>query len=163
MRTAYLGLGSNIDAEKNMVSAVSCLRHAFGEIGLSPFYLCTPFGFEGDDFINGVARVDTQWAPLELKNWLTGLEDRHDRERKGPRYSSRTLDVDILLYDDLYLLSPQLEIPREEILKGAYVLRPLADLAPELIHPCARRTMQELWESFEGETSGLRRIDLHPA
>lgn len=157
--TAYLGLGSNIDAERNIASAIASLRDTFSRIELSPFYRCTPFGFEGDDFINAVARVETEMSPLKLKTFLSELENRHQRDRKAPKYSSRTLDVDILLYDDLYLMSPQLEIPREEILQGAYVLKPLADLAPDLVHPVKKQRMVELWDAFPSKTDQPRRIE----
>ncbi len=163
MHTAFLGLGSNIEAEKNIASAVACLRETFRDIGFSPFYRCRSFGFEGGDFINGVARVKTAMPPLELKNYLAAMEDLHGRDRQTPRYSSRTLDVDILLYDDLYLLSPQLEIPREEILQAAYVLKPLADLAPGKVHPVKRQSLLELWNAFPGEKAGLKRLDFLPA
>lgn len=159
MHTAFLGLGSNIEAERNMSSAIACLREIFGKITFSPFYRCTPFGFEGEDFINAVARVKTAMTPLELRTYLIGLENQHERDREVPKYSSRTLDVDILLYDDLYLLSPQLEIPREEILRAAYVLKPLADLAPGLVHPVKRQKILNLWEAFSGDKTGLRPID----
>ena len=159
MHTAFLGLGSNIEAERNMSSAIACLHETFGKIRFSPFYRCTPFGFEGEDFINAVARVKTAMTPLELRTYLIGLENQHERDRKVPKYSSRTLDVDILLYDDLYLLSPQLEIPREEILRAAYVLKPLADLAPGLVHPVKRQKILKLWEAFSGDKTGLRPID----
>jgi 2-amino-4-hydroxy-6-hydroxymethyldihydropteridine diphosphokinase len=159
MHTAFLGLGSNIEAERNLASAIACLRATFGEIGFSPFYRCTPFGFEGEDFINAVARVNTAMAPLQLRTYLVELENQHQRDREAPKYSSRTLDVDILLYDDLYLLSPQLEIPREEILRAAYVLKPLADLAPGLVHPVKRQRMLDLWNAFPGDKAGLRPMD----
>lgn len=160
--TAYLGLGSNIEAEKNIASAINCLRDEFSAMELSPAYQCAAHGFEGGDFINLVARVETGMAPLELKTFLGDLENRHDRDRNAPRYSSRTLDVDILLYNDLYLLSPQLEIPRAEILEAAYVLKPLADLAPELIHPAERKTMIELWKAFPQNVPGPMPIDFKP-
>lgn len=163
MRTVYLGLGSNIEADRNLASAIARLRETFDRIEFSPFYRCKSFGFEGEDFINGVARITTGMMPLELRNWLVELENRHERDREAPRYSSRTLDVDILLYDDLYLMSPQLEIPREEILHAAYVLKPLADLAPGLVHPVKRQSMLELWNAFTGEKAGLRRMDSPPA
>lgn len=159
MHTAYLGLGSNIEAERNVASAVASLRETFNGIRLSPFYRCTPFGFEGEDFINAVARVNTAMAPLELRTCLVELENQHQRDREAPRYSSRTLDVDILLYDDLYLVSPQLEIPREEILQAAYVLKPLADLAPGLVHPVKRQSMLDLWNAFTGNKAGLKLMD----
>jgi len=118
------------------------------------------FGFEGDDFINLVVRIETDMSPLALKNFLTGLEDRHGRNRQSPKFSDRTLDIDTLLYDDLYLLSPALNIPRGEILEAAHVLKPLADLAPDLLHPVARKTMIELWNAFPKQDTKMMLIKL---
>jgi 2-amino-4-hydroxy-6-hydroxymethyldihydropteridine diphosphokinase len=160
MSTAYLGMGSNIDAQANIVAGIAALREAFGEVILSPAYRAPAVGFAGNDFINLVARIETSLGPLELKLFLHALEDRHGRRRDLPKYSDRTLDIDILLYDDLYLLSPELEIPRAEILTAAHVLRPLADLAPELLHPVKRQTISQLWQAFPDRDAGLARIDL---
>jgi 2-amino-4-hydroxy-6-hydroxymethyldihydropteridine diphosphokinase len=113
----------------------------------SPVYSSTSVGFDGDDFINLVARVETDLSPLELRDYLRDLEDRHGRKRDVPKFSDRSLDIDILLYDDLVLLSPVLEIPRAEILKFSHVLKPLADLDPDLVHPTELRSMLEIWES----------------
>jgi len=160
MSTAYLGLGSNIDAPANIASGIAALRERFGDVRLSPIYRSAAVGFEGSDFINLVAAIETTTSPLELREFLHALEDRHGRARDVPKFSDRTLDIDILLYDDLYLLSPVLEIPRGEILTSAHVLRPLADLAPDLLHPVERQTMLELWERFPGKATNLVRIEL---
>lgn len=160
MHRAYLGLGSNIDARANILSAMNSLRDMFDSAVFSPVYECPAVGFEGDDFLNLVACVETTMLPLELKHQLFELENRHDRDRSAPRWSSRTLDVDILLYDDLYLLSPQLEIPRGEILDCAHVLKPLADLAPDLLHPTERISMSELWARFPDSQATLKPIIL---
>lgn len=160
MSTVYLGLGSNIDARANIVSGLAALRETFGRVELSPIYQAAAVGFEGNDFINLVARVETEWSPLEIKRYLHDLEDRHGRSRSGPKYSDRTLDIDILLYDDLWLLSPALEIPRGEILTAAHVLRPLADLAPDLLHPTVLRTMADLWRGYPDLDVNLREITL---
>lgn len=160
MSIVYLGLGSNVDARANIASGIDALRATFGDVTLSPVYEAAAVGFEGDDFINLVARVETGMGPLELKHFLHDLEDRHGRDRSRPKYSDRTLDIDILLYDDLWLLSPGLEIPRDEILTAAHVLRPLADLAPGLLHPALRRSMTELWNDFPDQDAGLKRLDV---
>lgn len=160
MGTAYLGLGSNIDAEANIRSAIESLENDFERVVLSPAYRCRAVGFKGPDFINLVARVDTGLGPLELKNYLTGLENKHLRARNVAKFSDRTLDIDILLYDDLWLLSPQLQIPRDEILEAAYVLRPLAELAPNVNHPVARRTLTDLWENSPVKESELMPLPL---
>jgi len=158
--TAYLGLGSNIEAEAHIAAGIAALREAFDNVVLSPIYRAAAVGFSGNDFINLVARIDTTLEPLELKFFLHALEDRHGRRRDVPKFSDRTLDIDILLYDDLYLLSPELEIPRNEILTAAHVLKPLADLAPDLRHPVLRQTIGELWRTFPRPNAGIERIEL---
>jgi 2-amino-4-hydroxy-6-hydroxymethyldihydropteridine diphosphokinase len=160
MSIVYLGLGSNIDARSNISSAMEALTQTFGRVVCSPVYQTAAVGFEGNDFINLVARIETDMSPLELKHVLTGLEDRHNRNRQSPKFSDRTLDIDTLLYDDLYLLSPALSIPRDEILEAAHVLKPLADLAPDLIHPVARKSMIDLWNSFPKQDQKMELITL---
>lgn len=160
MSSAYLGLGSNIDAPANIRSGIEALRAEFGEVALSPAYRAPAVGFEGADFINLVARVETDKTPLQLKRFLGKLEDRHGRRRDLPKFSDRTLDIDILLYDDLYLLSPLLEIPRDEILSSAHVLRPLADLSPDLLHPALRQRMADLWDAFPQREVRLEPVEL---
>lgn len=158
--TVFLSLGSNVDARKNILSGISALRQEFSEVTLSPVYQTEAFGFKGDDFINLVARVETDMSPLALKGFLNQVEDRHERRRNVSKFSDRTLDIDILLYDDLYLLSPSLEIPRAEILTAAHVLRPLADLAPDLVHPSRRKTIGELWSHFPQKSQAMRLMAL---
>lgn len=160
MSIAYLGLGSNVDAPKNITSGISALSAAFGNVELSPVYQTPAFGFDGDDFINLAACVETDMSPLELKDFLHALEDRHQRDRLAPKYSDRTLDIDILLYDDLYLHGPTLQIPREEILSAAHVLKPLADLAPDLRHPVTRTTLSEIWKAFPQDQTKIAVINL---
>lgn len=160
MSTAYLGLGSNIDARVNIRSGIAALRSAFGGFALSPIYESPAVGFDGNDFINAVARIETELSPLDLKHWLNELEDRHGRARNVPKFSDRTLDIDILIYDDLWLLSPELEIPRREIMSSAHVLKPLADIAPDLVHPEEGRNMARLWRDFDGASNRLRVIEL---
>lgn len=159
MSTVYLGIGSNVMVEQNVPAGVAALRSAFGDVGLSPVYRSVAVGFSGDGFINLAARINTLLQPLELKKFLNQLEDHHGRKRDLPKFSDRTLDIDILMYDDLYLHSPTLVVPRPEILDYAHVLKPLADLAPGLIHPVTRNSMADLWQKFEGDRSGLVEID----
>ena len=153
-------MGSNIDARSNISSGIDALRKKFYRVDLSPVYQTTAFGFEGEDFINLVAQINTGMAPLELKKFLNDLEDQHQRNRDAPRYSDRTLDIDILLYDDLYLMSPELNIPRGEVMTAAHVLKPLADLAPDLLHPVCRKPISEIWDEFPEKDSHLELIDL---
>jgi len=147
MSTAWLGLGSNVNAENHIRAGIKELEDKFENVSLSPVYSSTAVGFDGDDFINLVARVETELHPLELREYLRDLEDRYGRKRNVPKFSDRVLDIDILLYDDLVLRSPVLDTPRGEIMKFAHVLKPLADLEPDLIHPTELRSMADIWES----------------
>lgn len=150
-KDVYLGLGSNIDAEKHLEAGIEALREEFGEVDCSPFYRSEAVGFSGDDFLNGVCMIATDRAPADLKEWLTELEDAHGRDRDQPKFSDRTLDIDILLHGDCAGEYGDLQLPRDEILKFAHVLKPLADLAPDLRHPVTGWTMAEHWEQFDGD------------
>ncbi|WP_296680590.1 2-amino-4-hydroxy-6-hydroxymethyldihydropteridine diphosphokinase, partial [Novosphingobium sp.] len=126
---AYLSLGSNQDPEKNLLSAVIALRETFKNVVVSDWFPTKAVGFNGPDFINAAAIIETEWDVVTLDAWLHTLEDRHGRRRDVPRFSSRTLDIDIIFFDDLVLNGPgNLQIPRPE-LKHAFVLEPLAQIA----------------------------------
>lgn len=159
MNHAWLGIGSNVNAERHVHFAVEALRTAFPVIELSPVYRSRAVGFVGNDFINLVACVATAMTPLELRAWLRALEDRHGRDRNTPKFSDRVLDVDILLYDDVTMDTPELTLPRPEILKFAHVLRPLADLSPKLVYPGDGRSIAELREWVGLDESGLCPLD----
>lgn len=147
MATALLSLGSNIEPERYLDAAVSSLRQRFGEVRLSRYYRTPAVGFEGDDFLNAGARIETDLTPQALNDWLHALEDAQGRRRDVPRFSSRTLDIDIVLYDDLVLRGEgNLEIPRGE-LKHAFVVGPLAEIAPDFIEPMSGRSLAELWQA----------------
>ena len=145
MPKAYLSLGSNVDSEQHLASAVQALRDAFGAIVLSDWRSYPAVGFDGPDFINGAAIIETDWDVLTLDNWLHALEDAHGRRRDVPRFSSRTLDIDIIFFDDLIIDGPgNLRIPRPE-LKHAFVLQPLAEIAPDFVGPLSAESLSELW------------------
>ncbi|MFS8138409.1 MAG: 2-amino-4-hydroxy-6-hydroxymethyldihydropteridine diphosphokinase [Thermomonas sp.] len=152
MGRAYLSLGSNMNAQANLRSAIRALRDRFGEIVLSRAYVFPAVGFEGGDFLNAAAVIDSDLDPYALNDWLHALEDAHGRDRCGPRFSDRPLDIDIVFYDDLILEGPgHLQIPRDE-LRHAFVLRPLADIAPDFIDPGSTKTLSELWRTHPEHT-----------
>ncbi len=159
MNHAWLGIGSNVEPERNIRFAIDALRTAFPVIELSPVYRSRAVGFDGDDFINLVAAVQTAMTPLELRAWLRMLEDSQGRDRNSPKFSNRVIDVDILLYDDVVMNAPELVLPRPEILRFAHVLRPLADLSPDLPYPGDGRTIDELRRWISLDESGLCPID----
>lgn len=142
---AYLSLGSNLDPEANLASGIDALREQFGEIVLSPVYRTAAVGFDGADFLNAAAVIETGMDPYSLNAWLHALEDAHGRDRSGPRFGNRTLDIDIVLFDDRVLQGAgNLHIPRPE-LKHAFVLRPLAEIAPDVVVPGDGRTLAQIW------------------
>ncbi|KQZ68131.1 2-amino-4-hydroxy-6-hydroxymethyldihydropteridine pyrophosphokinase [Rhodanobacter sp. Root561] len=148
MARVYLSLGSNLEPHRHLRAALAELRERFGELVVSPAYRSASVGFDGAAFVNLAVGLDTELEPEALNDWLHALEDRHGRRRDVPRYSDRTLDVDIVFYDDLVLDGPgHLQIPRNE-LQHAFVLRPIADIAPGFRHPLGGRSMAELWAAF---------------
>ncbi|MEM1081198.1 MAG: 2-amino-4-hydroxy-6-hydroxymethyldihydropteridine diphosphokinase [Pseudomonadota bacterium] len=149
--TVYLGLGSNVDAHRNLRSAIEALQAEFGALDLSPVYRSTAVGFSGDDFFNACGRIQTECSPGALKDWLGALENRHGRNRSLPKFADRTLDIDILLYNDWCGQFDGLELPRDEILKYAHVLKPLADLAGSVPHPVSGVSYAEHWAAFTGD------------
>jgi 2-amino-4-hydroxy-6-hydroxymethyldihydropteridine diphosphokinase len=148
MARVYLSLGSNLEPHRYLPVALDELRARFGALDVSPAYRSKAVGFDGPDFVNLAVGLDTDLDPEALNDWLHALEDRHGRRRDQPRYASRTLDVDIVLYGDRVIDGPgHLQIPRKE-LRHAFVLKPLADIAPDARHPVEGRTMAELWAAF---------------
>ena len=117
MARVYLSLGSNIEPQKNLAAAIAELRERFGAITVSPIYRFAAVGFDGPDFLNLAVGIDTNLEPEALNDWLHALEARHGRRRDVPRYSSRTLDIDIVLFGDRVLSGAgHLEIPRAELI-----------------------------------------------
>lgn len=149
----YLGLGSNKDPEHHLKEAIEALKATFGRITLSPVYRSTAVGFEGDDFLNAVALMSTDWSVGQIKRYLTELENQHGRDRSQPKFSDRVLDIDLLLYDDWVGEFDGLSLPRDEITRYAHVLKPLADIAPDLTHPGSDQTYARLWDTFNGDRS----------
>lgn len=149
MARIYISIGSNIDAEKNIRIAVNALKEHYGRLILSSVYESEAVGFEGDNFLNLVAGVNTDEDVHIVVDNLRKIEDENGRDRSGPRFSPRTVDLDLLLYDDLILKEEGLELPRDEITKNAFVLLPLEEIAPQLIHPLSGNTMCDHWMNFD--------------
>jgi len=157
--TIYISLGSNINREANTRAGVDALEQAFGELVLSSVYESEAVGFDGDAFYNMVIACEVDTPVHDTNQILRDIEDANGRDRSGPRFSSRTLDLDLLLYDDLILDEFGLILPRGEILKNAFVLWPLAEIAPELKHPETGMSYAELWSAFDKSKENLRPIE----
>lgn len=147
MTRVFLSLGSNIEPERHLAAAIAALRAEFGTVTISPTYRTEAIGFAGPAFLNLAVGIDTARDAVDLDRWLHALEDAHGRRRDVERYSSRTLDIDIVLYGDQVIDGPgHLRVPRDE-LRHAFVLAPLADIAPDVRHPVSGFSMAELWRA----------------
>lgn len=158
MPEVYVAAGSNIEPERHLALAARELLGAFPRTRFSAWYRNRAVGFEGEDFINFVAGFVTE-APLEaVITRLQAIEGHCGRTRAAPRWAPRSMDLDILLYGAQVLDSPAVRLPRPDLLQRAYMLGPLADLAPELIHPTAGASIGALWEKFDQAAHPLIRV-----
>jgi len=160
MTRVYLSVGSNIEPGKNLQAAIDELRGKFDRIVVSPAYRFPAVGFDGPDFVNLAVGIETDLDVFALNDWLHALEDRHGRRRDVPRYSSRTLDIDIVLYGERVIKGAgNLEVPRAELMQ-TFVLQPLVDIAPDAPHPALHKSIAELWAS--GAANGNRGTPVGP-
>ncbi|WP_068544684.1 2-amino-4-hydroxy-6-hydroxymethyldihydropteridine diphosphokinase [Thalassotalea crassostreae] len=158
MAQVYISIGSNIEREQQIVFAVNSLLQEFANVILSSVYECAPVGFIGDNFYNLVALVETDKSPKYIGELLKKLEKQHGRVDFSKKYSARKMDLDILLYDDLIIDEP-VQVPRDEIPKNAYVLKPLAEIAADLIHPVINKTYQQLWQEYDQSKQAIAKIE----
>ena len=155
MPRVYVGIGSNIDREHNLRGAVRELAAHYGPLMLSPVYESRAVGFEGENFYNLVAGFDTSESIESIREILSRIESQFGRTRRENRYSARTLDLDLLLYGDAVRHDAGANLPHPDIRRYAFVLRPLADIAPDLTHPETRQTCAEMWAQFETEKKNI--------
>jgi len=162
MHVAYIGFGSNIgDRLAHIQNAIHALSK-MEEITLqkiSSVYKTDPVGYEAQaEFLNGVAAIQTSLPPLSLLHTLKNIETiigRRHRIRWGPR----EIDLDILIYGDLCLETEKLVIPHPEMHRRRFVLAPLVEIAPNLVHPVFQETVQTLLECLEADKSVVKRED----
>ena len=143
MAQAYVSIGSNLAREANICACLQQLQQDFNKLQYSPVYETEALGFAGNAFYNLVASFETQLSVYELRQYLKQLEAKQGRVRTGEKFSDRSLDIDLLLYDDLVLQSTH-NLPHRDILQYAFVLIPLAQLAPQVKHPQNQQTYQQL-------------------
>lgn len=149
MARVYLSLGSNIRRHLHISAALAALTREFGELTISSVYESEAVGFAGSDFFNLVVGVETTLDIAALSSVLKKIEDANGRNRQGPRFSPRTLDIDILTYDDFVGTEAGVTLPREEITQNAFVLLPLAELAPDTLHPQLGQSYSQLWQAYD--------------
>ena len=158
MPAVYVALGSNVEPERNLARAAALLAREFPGARFSPWFRNRAVGFQGEDFINLAAGFDTDLPVHAVLGKLHDIERACGRERDAPRWAPRAMDLDVLLYGDLICEEPGLRLPRPDLLKRAYMLGPLAELAPEVIHPTTHLTIGELWRRFDQTAHPLHRV-----
>lgn len=146
MTEVFLSLGSNIDRERHIRSAISGLHELLTEVTVSSVYESEAVGFSGENFYNLVVKGTCRSDLSTLSKQLKALEDVHGRDRQGPRFSARTLDIDIVLFGDQVGVHDGVKLPRPEMYNNAFVLKPLAELAPGGIDPKTGKTFAQLWQ-----------------
>lgn len=151
MARVYISVGSNIDRHINICAGLNALKQRYGKLQLSSVYETKAVGFDGDPFFNLVVALDTGESPQAINRFLKAVEDMQERKRQQEKFSPRTLDMDLLLYGDKQMDQPGLKIPHEDIFKYAFVLEPLAEIAPEIIYPGETKTFAKLWRNYKAE------------
>ena len=157
MTTVFIAAGSNVKPEENL----RCALHELGKcyrMMCSAAYRNKAVGFEGEDFINLVIGLDTNNSVDTVIAHLHQAEEACGRPRNAPKWAPRTMDLDLLLYGDL--IREDLRVPRADLLKRAYMLRPMAEIAPDVVHPVAKKTMRQLWDEFNASDHEMTAVTL---
>jgi 2-amino-4-hydroxy-6-hydroxymethyldihydropteridine diphosphokinase len=156
----YVAAGSNVEPRRHLARALGLLRGQFPDLVASRAYANTAVGFAGEDFINLVVGFHTTLTLAELLNHLHSIEEACGRARLAPKWEPRSMDLDVLLYGDLVGDFPGAKLPRADLVKRAFMLGPLAEIAADVRHPTDGRTIGELWAAFDRDAHPLRPVDL---
>jgi 2-amino-4-hydroxy-6-hydroxymethyldihydropteridine diphosphokinase len=156
----YVAAGSNVEPEKHLARACAEIRHSWHDAVFSRAYRNVAVGFEGPDFINLVCGFTTS-QPLDLVlTRLRAIETQCGRPRYAPKWASRTMDLDVLLYGDRVEKTDDYTLPRPDLLKRPYMLGPMAEIAPDVMHPTAHRRIGDLWKDFDGNGHSMQAVEL---
>lgn len=158
MALVYLGLGTNIgNKRKNMVTAAALLAERAGDVlSLSSFYETEPWGFASENtFLNAALELETACSPMELLHLTQQIEREMGRTQKSDgSYHDRIIDIDILLYGNEVVHHEDLVVPHPLMQQRLFVMQPLAEIAPSLVHPVLQKSMYDLYmDLLDGEDS----------
>lgn len=159
MAVVTLSLGSNLEARRNLASCLDALLLNFNDLSLSSVFESESVGFDGDNFLNMVVGLETDLELLALSALLKDIEDKHGRDRTQPRFSGRTLDIDILTYNNLAGEFNGIKLPRREITENAFVLWPLSQVSGKQKHPQLKQSYAELWANYDKDKQKLWPVD----
>ncbi len=159
MTQVFLSLGSNIRRHEHIAAGLDALYVRFGSLRVSSVYESKSVGFDGSNFFNLVVGIDTDLGIAALSESLKKIEDDNGRCRQGPKFSPRTLDIDILVYGDFVGVEAGINLPRAEITQNAFVLLPLAEIAGDQRHPSLRQSYASLWQAYDKQSQSLWPVD----
>ena len=154
-----VGIGSNLDRERNIRAAVTALRNRFGSLLCSPVYESAAYGFPGPPFFNLVIVFHSSLGIEMLYKEIRAIEYLQGRGIGKERGGSRSLDIDLLLYGQSVSYSKGIDIPRREILDHSYILKPLADVLPMVNHPTCNETFSDMWTELSPSLEQLILIE----
>ena len=157
-KTIALSLGSNIQRYKHINAGLTALSTEFGDIKCSPVYESDSVGFDGNAFLNLIVLIDSALPLLEVISILKRIEDDCGRDRSGPKFSPRTLDIDVVTFGDLSGDHDGVLLPREELFSNAFVLLPMFDLLPDHTVPGSKINYRELWNQFDKDSQRLWQV-----
>ena len=160
MPEVFVAAGSNIEPVRHLKAALAGLERSYAPLTISPAYQNKAVGFEGEDFVNLVVGFSTHDSLERVRVRLQEIETDCGRPRDAPKWAARSMDLDILLYGSDIRNEPGLIVPRPDLVKRPYMLKPMSDIAPNVMHPTQQRTMRELWEAFEGKDHAMTEVKI---
>jgi 2-amino-4-hydroxy-6-hydroxymethyldihydropteridine diphosphokinase len=160
MNDVYVAAGSNVEPEKNLARACREIASTWGDVHFSRAYRNEAVGFEGPEFINMVLGFRTDDSLGAVLARLRDIEVLCGRPRNAPKWASRSMDLDVLLYGDRVEKTADYTLPRPDLLKRPYMLGPMAEIAPGVKHPIAGRTIGELWQEFDRHAHAMIAVDI---
>jgi len=154
-----LSLGSNMEPAVNIRSCLDALLLKFNDLSLSSVFESEAIGFQGDNFLNMVVTFETDMSLELLINTVKKIEDDCGRDRNQPRFSGRTLDIDVLVYGKRSGTDSGIKLPRPEITENAFVLWPLSQLSEQRQHPVLKQSYKQLWKDYDKTSQNLWPVD----
>jgi 2-amino-4-hydroxy-6-hydroxymethyldihydropteridine diphosphokinase len=158
MTQVFVAAGTNVEPIENLQRALRDLGNHYS-LRISRAYRNKAVGFDGDDFVNLVVGFQTNDTLEQVIAHLHEAEAKCGRQRDAPKWAPRTMDLDLLLFGDLVRAEGDVKLPRGDLLKRAYMLRPIAELAPTLRHPINGKTMEELWNEFDRDAHAMTSVE----
>lgn len=160
MAQIFISIGSNINKEHYVRAAIVELTALFGPLVISNVYESEPVGFTGNNFYNLVVGANTHLSLENVCKILKDIEKNHGRTESDKKFAPRTLDLDLLVYDDIICQSPA-QLPRDEITKNAFVLWPFAEVAAGFVHPVEQQTIATLWRQYDKSQQHLWKVEFN--